>query len=94
MRVLCPVDGTVWQTGGPDDDWYLRVQPASKPPDLRHLLCGDEVRAWVGRELERLQIASRAMVRRRHWPMAACWSTSSCAIYRKQHETKSCAKCF
>ena len=57
VRVLCPVDGVVWQTGGPEDDWYLRVQPASKPPDLRHLLCGEEVRAWVGRELERLQLA-------------------------------------
>jgi hypothetical protein len=57
VRVLSPVDGTVLQTGGPEDDWYLRVQPASKPPDLRHLLRGDEVRAWVGRELERLQLA-------------------------------------
>jgi hypothetical protein len=57
VRVLSPVDGTVLQTGGPEDDWYLRVQPASKPPDLRHLLRGEEVRAWVGKELERLQCA-------------------------------------
>ena len=57
VRVLCPVDGVVLQTGGPEDDWYLRVQPASKPADLRHLLCGDEVHAWVGREVERLQLA-------------------------------------
>jgi hypothetical protein len=56
VRVLCPVDGVVLQTGGPEDDWYLRVQPATKPPDLRHLLRGEEVRAWVGRELERLQM--------------------------------------
>jgi hypothetical protein len=57
VRVLSPVDGTVLQTGGPEDDWYLRVQPPSQPPDLRHLLRGDEVRAWVGREIERLQLA-------------------------------------
>jgi hypothetical protein len=57
VRVLCPVDGTVLQGGGPEDDWYLRVQPLSMPPDLRHLLRGEEVRAWVGRELERLQFA-------------------------------------
>jgi len=57
VRVLSPVDGTILQTGGPDDAWYLRVLPATKPPDLRHLLRGDEVRAWVGRELERLQTA-------------------------------------
>ena len=55
VRVLCPVDGTVLQTGGPHDDWYLRVRPASDPPDLRHLLRGGEVGAWVSRELERLQ---------------------------------------
>jgi hypothetical protein len=57
VRVLCPVDGIVLQTGGPEDDWYLRVQPASKPPDLRHLLRGEEVHAWVNSELERLQLA-------------------------------------
>lgn len=57
VRVLCPVDGTVLQSGGPDDTWYLRILPQSKPPDLRHLLRGEEVRAWVGRELERLQAA-------------------------------------
>lgn len=56
VRILCPVDGIVLQTGGPEDDWYLRVQPATHPPDLRHLLRGEEVRAWVGRELERLQV--------------------------------------
>ena len=57
VRVLCPVDGTVLQTGGPEDAWYLRVQPATKPPDLRHLLRGEEVRPWVGRELDRLRMA-------------------------------------
>ena len=43
------------RTGGPDDDWYLRVQPPTRPADLRHLLRGEEVRAWVGKEIERLQ---------------------------------------
>lgn len=57
VRVLSPVDGTVVQTGGPDDNWYLRVLPPSKPADLRHLLRGGEVPAWVGHEIERLQIA-------------------------------------
>ena len=55
VRVLCPVDGTVLQVGGPDDDWYLRILPSSNPADLRHLLRGEEVRVWVGKELERLQ---------------------------------------
>jgi hypothetical protein len=60
VRVLCPVDGVVLQTGGPEDDWYLRVQPLTKPADLRHLLRGDEVRAWVGKEIERLQLLDSA----------------------------------
>lgn len=62
VRVLCPVDGVVLQTGGPEDTWYLRVQPAAKPADLRHLLRGEEVRAWVGKEIDRLQMADGAMM--------------------------------
>jgi glycine cleavage system H protein len=54
-RILSPVDGEVVAVGGPDDDWCLRVKPAQSPADLRHLLRGSEVRAWVGAELERLQ---------------------------------------
>lgn len=57
VRVLAPVDGTVVQTGGPEDGWYLRVQPATNPPDLRHLLRGEEIEGWVSREIERLQCA-------------------------------------
>jgi glycine cleavage system H lipoate-binding protein len=57
VRVLSPVDGTVLQTG-PQDNWYLRVKPRSNPADLRHLLRGEEVRAWIGKELERLQLAA------------------------------------
>jgi hypothetical protein len=55
VRVLAPLDGEVAATGGPEDGFYLRVKPASD--DWRHLLRGSEVSAWVGRELERLQIA-------------------------------------
>jgi glycine cleavage system H lipoate-binding protein len=57
VRVLSPVDGVVLQTGVEDDSW-LKVKPSSNPPDLRHLLRGDEVRAWVGQELERLQLSA------------------------------------
>ncbi len=56
VRVLSPVDGTVVETSS-TDDWCLRVRPLSEKPDLRHLLRGEEVAAWVGREIERLQIA-------------------------------------
>jgi hypothetical protein len=55
VRVLSPVDGEVVETGGPDRGWYLRVRP--EPLDFRHLLQGAEVRPWVMREMERLQLA-------------------------------------
>lgn len=54
VRVLSPVDGEVVQTGGPDKGWYLRIRPASL--DLTHLLRGSEVRPWLMREMERLQL--------------------------------------
>ncbi len=58
VRVLSPVDGEVVETGGPEQGWYLKVKPDSA--DDRHLLRGSEVRAWLMRELERLQLALTA----------------------------------
>jgi hypothetical protein len=57
VRVLSPVDGEVVETGGPDREWYLRVKPVGGDVDTRHLLCPGEVKPWMMRELERLQIA-------------------------------------
>jgi len=48
VRVLCPMRDRYFTTGGPQDDWSLRVQPVSEPADLRHLLRGDELLAPVG----------------------------------------------
>jgi len=58
LRVLAPVDGEVVATGGPNRPWYLRVRP--KPADFRHLLRGAEIRPWMMREMERLQLALTA----------------------------------
>jgi glycine cleavage system H protein len=58
VRILSPVDGEVVETGSPEKGWYLRVRPSSS--DFTHLLRGAEVRAWVMRELERLQLALTA----------------------------------
>ena len=55
MRVRAPMDGTIVETGGPATGWYLRVRPDGMP-NLRHLLRGPEVSAWLSRELERLQV--------------------------------------
>lgn len=55
MRVRAPLDGTVVETGGPGSGWYLRIRPQGDP-NLRHLLSGPEVTAWLSRELERLQL--------------------------------------
>ena len=56
VRVLSPVDGEVIEAGGPRQGWYLKLRPPAIPPDLRHLLRGAEVRAWVSTELDRLQL--------------------------------------
>lgn len=61
VRVLSPVDGEVVEVGGSDIGWYLRVQPAGHGEmDFRHLLRGSEVRPWMLREMERLQLALTA----------------------------------
>ena len=55
VRVLAPVDGKVIETGGPERGWYLRILPDNL--NLAHLLRGAEVRPWLMREMERLQLA-------------------------------------
>jgi hypothetical protein len=58
VRVLSPVDGEVVETGGAGHGWYLKVRPAAMDePAFRHLLRGPEIKPWVQRELERLQLA-------------------------------------
>jgi glycine cleavage system H lipoate-binding protein len=56
VRVLAPVDGEVVETGGPDKGWFLKIKPRLGQPDLRHLLRGAEVRAWMACEMDRLQL--------------------------------------
>jgi hypothetical protein len=61
VRVLSPVDGEVIETGGADRGWYLRVRPtANDERAFRHLLRGAEIRPWLMRELERLQLTLSA----------------------------------
>jgi len=57
VRVLSPVDGEVVETGGVDRGYFLRVKPIGGRCDMRHLLSGWEIRPWIMREMERLQLA-------------------------------------
>jgi hypothetical protein len=57
VRVLSPVDGEVVETGGVDRGFFLRVKPLDGLMDMRHLLRDSEVKPWLMRELERLQLA-------------------------------------
>ncbi|HEX3745741.1 MAG TPA: hypothetical protein VHW09_17485 [Bryobacteraceae bacterium] len=58
VRILAPVDGEVVETGGPDRGWYLKIRPAQAgEAAFRHLLRGAEIKPWVARETERLQLA-------------------------------------
>jgi glycine cleavage system H protein len=58
VRILSPVDGEIVATGGPDAPWYLKIRPDRM--DFRNLLGGHEIRPWVMREMERLQLALSA----------------------------------
>jgi len=61
VRVLSPVDGEVIETGSEDRGWYLKVKPtANDELEFRHLLRGAEVKPWLMREMERLQLALSA----------------------------------
>jgi hypothetical protein len=54
VRVLSPLDGTVIETGGPEQGWYLKVRPLTATLDTRHLLHGEEVYCWIAGEIERV----------------------------------------
>jgi len=61
VRVVSPVDGEVVETGDAGRGWYLRVKPASNDANtFRHLLRGAEIKPWIRREMERLQLALTA----------------------------------
>lgn len=61
VRVISPVDGEVVETGSAERGWYLRVKPAGNDTNtFRHLLRGAEIKPWILREMERLQLALTA----------------------------------
>ncbi len=55
IRVRAPLGGTVISTGGPKEEWYLKILPHG-PANLRHLLSGPEVQGWLAGEIDRLQL--------------------------------------
>lgn len=57
IRLRAPVDGEVVDTGGPECGWTLRVKPPKGRADFRHLLVPCEIKPWLLREAERLQLA-------------------------------------
>ena len=60
VRVLSPLEGELIATGGPGQEWYLRLKPVREVLDVKHLLQGAEVQSWILRESERLQLALAA----------------------------------
>jgi len=59
VRILSPVDGEVVVAGAADAGGLFRVKP-TPGTDTRHLLQGEEVRPWMLREIERLELALAA----------------------------------
>jgi glycine cleavage system H lipoate-binding protein len=55
IRVRAPIEGTVVRTGGKKEGWYVNVVPSGSL-SLQHLLTGHEVRGWLAREVDRLQL--------------------------------------
>jgi len=61
VRVLSPVDGKVVETSNGEKGWYLRIKPDGKSvAAFQHLLRGAEIRPWILREVDRLQVALTA----------------------------------
>ena len=61
VRVLSPIDGEVIGSGSPECGWLLKVRPTSAGERaFRHLLRGSEIRPWLQREMERLELALTA----------------------------------
>lgn len=60
LRILAPVDGQVVETGSAEAGWYLKVKPLGEKVDTQHLLRGAEVRPWLAREMERLELSLAA----------------------------------
>ncbi|HMC58523.1 MAG TPA: hypothetical protein VKJ01_04970, partial [Candidatus Solibacter sp.] len=56
VRILSPVDGEVVETGCAERGYFLRVKPPAGGMDMCHLLSGAEVKPWLMREMERLQM--------------------------------------
>jgi glycine cleavage system H lipoate-binding protein len=54
VSIAAPIDGTVVDAAS-CEPWVLKVV-AKQPVDVRHLLRGNEVSAWLTAELERLQL--------------------------------------
>jgi glycine cleavage system H lipoate-binding protein len=54
VTIPAPIDGTVVDAAS-CEPWVLKVV-AKQPVDVRHLLRGNEVSAWLTAELERLQL--------------------------------------
>jgi glycine cleavage system H lipoate-binding protein len=60
VRVLSPVDGVVMESDNTERAGSVRVKPEGQTFDLRHLLLPCEVKPWLLREMERLQLALSA----------------------------------
>jgi glycine cleavage system H protein len=55
-RVLSPIGGTVLSTGGTGRNWWIRVRPDVHPEKAPHLLRGAEIKPWIVKEMDRIQL--------------------------------------
>ncbi len=57
LRILSPLDGEVVEHGDKEKGWFLKIKPKNSSNGTTHLLHGSEIRPWLMREMERLQMS-------------------------------------
>lgn len=60
IRILSPLDGEVLEHGGANRKWYLKIRVPELQANTDHLLRGAEIKPWLLKEMERLQLALAA----------------------------------
>lgn len=57
IRILSPIDGEVIDHGDAEKGWWLKIKATDPENGTAHLLRDGEIRPWMMREMERLQMS-------------------------------------
>lgn len=57
VPILSPISGRVFAIGSNENGWYLKIRPSGNGNTTKHLLKGAEIKRWMMKEIERLQVS-------------------------------------